>query len=265
MDITAFGDSYSDKGLNMYNIYISNVKLLAGDKAWLTLPDSLVKEGEYRIRVLTPLSNYYEKTSFSFHIGVSRTASFYRNNHVTEEQLNNLISGKRYIFVGRVEPLTYKVSKDSTISSFCIGDDTLYDWIFQAFQLFPLLTVIENVCYPMELCGVMPKDAKERARLLLERVCITEEKHNRFPSNLSGGEQQRVAIARSLSTGAKTLLADEPTGNLDAINTKNIMEILRGLAHNDGCCVIVVTHDPEVSESADIVYRMKDGVLTRER
>lgn len=137
--------------------------------------------------------------------------------------------------------------------------------IFQAFQLFPLLMVIENVFYPMELCGVMPKDAKERARLLLERVCITEEKHNRFPSNLSGGEQQRVAIARSLSTGAKTLLADEPTGNLDAVNTKNIMEILRGLAHNDGCCVIVVTHDPEVSESADIVYRMKDGVLTRER
>jgi ABC-type lipoprotein export system ATPase subunit len=137
--------------------------------------------------------------------------------------------------------------------------------IFQAFQLFPLLTVIENVCYPMELCGVMPKDARERAKALLERVGITEEKHNRFPSNLSGGEQQRVAIARSLSTGAKTLLADEPTGNLDAVNTKNIMEILRGLAHNDGCCVIVVTHDPEVSESTDIVYRMKDGVLTRER
>ncbi len=137
--------------------------------------------------------------------------------------------------------------------------------IFQAFQLFPLLTVIENVCYPMELCGVMPKDAKERAKVLLERVGITSEKHNRFPSNLSGGEQQRVAIARSLSTGAKTLLADEPTGNLDAVNTKNIMEILKGLAHNDGCCVIVVTHDPEVSESADIVYRMKDGTLTKER
>ena len=111
----------------------------------------------------------------------------------------------------------------------------------------------------------MPKDAKDRARVLLERVGITEEKHSRFPSNLSGGEQQRVAIARSLSTGAKTLLADEPTGNLDAVNTKNIMEILKGLAHNDGCCVIVVTHDPEVSECADTVYRMKDGTLIKER
>lgn len=135
--------------------------------------------------------------------------------------------------------------------------------IFQAFQLFPLLTVMENVCYPMELCGAEPKQARERAKALLESVGISEEKHNRFPSNLSGGEQQRVAIARSLSAGAKTLLADEPTGNLDAANTGNIMEILRSLSHNEGCCVIVVTHDPEVSESADVVFSMKDGKLTK--
>ncbi|NLO48686.1 MAG: ABC transporter ATP-binding protein [Clostridiales bacterium] len=133
--------------------------------------------------------------------------------------------------------------------------------IFQAFQLFPLLTVLENVCYPMELCGVKPADARERAKILLERVGITKDKHNRFPSNLSGGEQQRVAIARSLSAGAKTLLADEPTGNLDVANTEKIMEILQGLSHNDGCCVIVVTHDQEVSGIADVVFTMKDGAL----
>ncbi|MDD6189721.1 MAG: ABC transporter ATP-binding protein [Clostridiales bacterium] len=137
--------------------------------------------------------------------------------------------------------------------------------IFQAFQLFPLLTVTENVCYPMELCGVKPKEARERAKLLLDSVGITGDKQKRFPANLSGGEQQRVAIARSLSAGAKTLLADEPTGNLDEANTKNIMEILKALAHDDGCCVIVVTHDPEVAEVSDVVYRMKDGVLSRER
>jgi putative ABC transport system ATP-binding protein len=136
--------------------------------------------------------------------------------------------------------------------------------IFQAFHLFPLLTVIENVCYPLELCGVSPADAKLRASALLERIGITEEKHKRFPSNLSGGEQRRVAIARALSVGAKTLIADEPTGNLDTSNTANIMEILRELAHNDGCCVIVVTHDHEVAASADVVYRMRDGVLSIE-
>ncbi len=135
--------------------------------------------------------------------------------------------------------------------------------IFQAFHLFPLMTVIENVCYPMELCGLHPKEAKERARPLLESVGIGAEKFSRFPANLSGGEQQRVAIARSLASGAKTILADEPTGNLDAANTVNVIEILRQLAHEKGCCVIVVTHDTEVSALADIVYRVKDGALTR--
>ena len=98
--------------------------------------------------------------------------------------------------------------------------------IFQAFQLFPLLTVMENVCYPMELNEVALKDAKERAKTLLSSVGIQEEKLRRFPANLSGGEQQRVAIARSLATGAGILLADEPTGNLDGENSRNVVEIL---------------------------------------
>jgi putative ABC transport system ATP-binding protein len=137
--------------------------------------------------------------------------------------------------------------------------------IFQAFHLFPLLTVIENVCYPMELCGVSPKDAKPHAAKLLESVGITKEQMKRFPSKLSGGEQQRVAIARSLSTGAKILLADEPTGNLDTTNSENIMEILHSLARNEGYCVIIVTHDLEIAEAADIVYKMKDGELTKSK
>ena len=133
--------------------------------------------------------------------------------------------------------------------------------IFQAFQLFPLLTVMENVCYPMELMGIPQKDAKPRAEEFLLRVGITKEQMKRFPSHLSGGEQQRVAIARSLASGAKILLADEPTGNLDGANTENIMDILRSLARDDGYCVIVVTHDMEVAETADVVYRMRDGAI----
>jgi putative ABC transport system ATP-binding protein len=131
--------------------------------------------------------------------------------------------------------------------------------IFQAFHLFPLLTAIENVCFPMEICGVASKDAKPRAMMLLESVGITNEQMKRFPSKLSGGEQQRVAIARSLASGARIILADEPTGNLDIANTKNIIEILHDLAHNKGYCVIIVTHDLEVAETADVVLRMKDG------
>ena len=133
--------------------------------------------------------------------------------------------------------------------------------IFQAFQLFPLLTVMENVCYPMELNEVALTDAKERAKTLLASVGIQEEKLRRFPANLSGGEQQRVAIARSLATGAGILLADEPTGNLDGENSRNVVEILTRLAHEEGYCVIIVTHDPAIAEASDVVYRMADGVL----
>lgn len=136
--------------------------------------------------------------------------------------------------------------------------------IFQAFCLLPLLTVRENVCLPMEMQGIPEADARERAAEALVKVGIEESKHKRFPSALSGGEQQRVAIARSLCSGAPVLLADEPTGNLDGENTRVVMDILRRLAHEEGRCVIVVTHDPEVAEAADQVLRMKDGVLTAE-
>ena len=137
--------------------------------------------------------------------------------------------------------------------------------IFQAFQLFPLLTVMENVCYPMELVGVHQKDAKAKAGELLAKVGISEEKWKRYPANLSGGEQQRVAIARSMASGAQVLLADEPTGNLDGENSRNVVELLTKLAHEDNYCVVIVTHDPAIAEASDTVYRMADGVLTQEK
>jgi len=137
--------------------------------------------------------------------------------------------------------------------------------IFQMFQLFPLLTITENVCYPMELQGARPRDAKPKAERLMKSLGITQDQFKRYPSKLSGGEQQRVAIARSLATGAKIMLADEPTGNLDAANTENIMAILSKLAHDEGYCVIVVTHDLDVAGTADIVYQMRDGKLKETR
>ena len=136
--------------------------------------------------------------------------------------------------------------------------------IFQAFQLFPLLTVLENVCFPMEANGVKQKEAKAKAKELLTSVGISEEQYQRYPANLSGGEQERVAIARALSSGAGIILADEPTGNLDTANGNQVMEILLRLAHEEGRCVIVVTHDMDIAAQADEVWRMKDGALALE-
>ena len=134
--------------------------------------------------------------------------------------------------------------------------------IFQAFHLFPLLTALENVCYPLEVNGISRKVAEDRAQELLESVQISEDKYKRYPANLSGGEQQRVAIARALSSGTQVLFADEPTGNLDVANGKAVMEILHKLANKEGYCVVVVTHNMEIARASDRVLQMSDGILT---
>ena len=131
--------------------------------------------------------------------------------------------------------------------------------IYQNYNLFPLLTVQENIQYPLDLKRTPKKEAAILAREVRERVELSASYDKRLPSHLSGGEQQRVAIARTLAQGCKIILADEPTGNLDSTNTRNIVEILRSLAHDDGCTVIIVTHDPAVAEQADVVLQMKDG------
>lgn len=136
--------------------------------------------------------------------------------------------------------------------------------IYQNFSLFPLLTVTENIMYPMELCGISGKPAEKKAYELAAKVSLPETLMNRFPGMISGGEQQRVAIARALSMDRKLILADEPTGNLDGDNSDAVMEVLTRLAHEEDCCVIIATHDPSVVERTDIVYRMSGGILSQD-
>ena len=135
--------------------------------------------------------------------------------------------------------------------------------IYQDFALLPLLTVQENIQYPMALCGVPPQEAAQQARELARRVSLPEELLDRYPSRISGGEQQRVAIARSLTLDRRLLLADEPTGNLDSENSDIVIDLLRRLAHEEDRCVIVVTHDLSVMDQADVTYRVRDHRLER--
>ena len=135
--------------------------------------------------------------------------------------------------------------------------------IYQSFQLLPLLTALENVMFPMELLNIKNKEAKEKAMSLIEEVGIDSSRFNNYPKMLSGGEQQRIAIARALATSSKVILADEPTGNLDTENGNNVIDILMKLAHDKDYCVIVITHDLSISEKADCIYRMQDGVLLK--
>lgn len=128
--------------------------------------------------------------------------------------------------------------------------------VFQSFNLLPGLSAIENIILAMNVSGVKDKDKKALAIELLESVGLNEEKWCRRVLKLSGGDEQRVAIARSIAYDANGIIADEPTGNLDKKTGTDIMAIFKDLA-KQGKCVIIVTHSNNVAKMADAVYELK--------
>ena len=134
--------------------------------------------------------------------------------------------------------------------------------VFQAFNLITNSTAIENIVLSMQISGSREKDKKAYACALLEKVGIDRETASRKILKLSGGEQQRVGIARALAHNPDIIIADEPTGNLDTETENDVLKILASLAHNEGKCVIIVTHSKKVSSVADKILGMKDGNLT---
>jgi lipoprotein-releasing system ATP-binding protein len=134
-------------------------------------------------------------------------------------------------------------------------------FVFQFHYLLKDFTALENVMLPAYIAGMKKKDALEKARLLLADVNL-EKRLNHFPSQLSGGERQRVAVARSMVNDPDIVLADEPTGNLDALNSAAVAELLYAGAEKWGKSLIVVTHDEKVAERAMIRYTLEGGVLS---
>ncbi len=132
--------------------------------------------------------------------------------------------------------------------------------IFQSFQLIPYLNVLENVLLPMAITGVKKKLQHEMAYDVLEKVGL-EGKAHRLPDEISGGEQERVAIARAIVNRPPILLADEPTGNLDTRTTEEVMNLLTRLNREDGLTVVMVTHDQENCLFADRILHVRDGKL----
>jgi len=130
--------------------------------------------------------------------------------------------------------------------------------VFQAFNLIPTLSAAENVSLPLLLDGHSPREVSARADGLLDRLGLSHRREHR-PDVMSGGEQQRVAIGRALVTDPAVILADEPTGNLDSVNSRAVCELLRDLAVRDGKTIVLVTHEPSVAAYAHEVAIMKDG------
>jgi putative ABC transport system ATP-binding protein len=129
-------------------------------------------------------------------------------------------------------------------------------FVFQAFHLMPSLTALENILAPMEIRGL--RDAQARARRLLEDVDLVARAHH-YPSQLSGGEQQRVAVARAFANGPSILLADEPTGNLDSRNGRHVFEMMVEMNRKRKATLVLVTHDHELAALADRQISLRDG------
>ena len=133
--------------------------------------------------------------------------------------------------------------------------------IYQNYNLFPLLTVSENIQYPLKLRHMDKAEAKALAKETRSRVELPEAYDNRLPKQLSGGEQQRVAIARTLAQGCNIILADEPTGNLDGVTSREILSILQQL-HAGGQTIVMITHDDGIAAAAPRQMRMEQGRLS---
>jgi len=137
-------------------------------------------------------------------------------------------------------------------------------FVFQSYQLIPTLTAEENVLLPAELAGETNGNAVARARMLLDTVGLKDRKDH-YPVQLSGGEQQRVALARAFVRRPPLLLADEPTGNLDSVNGRQILELLLALNRSEGATLVLVTHDRELADHATRIITLKDGLIVSDQ
>ncbi|MDY6834745.1 MAG: ABC transporter ATP-binding protein [Chloroflexota bacterium] len=137
-------------------------------------------------------------------------------------------------------------------------------FVFQSYNLLPVLSVVENIELPLLVSGVRQHDARKQATSALELVSLSDERDKR-PAELSGGQQQRVAVARALVNEPAIVWGDEPTGNLDSEKAMEIMKVLRRLNKEKGQTFVLVTHSPEVGDLTDRIIRMRDGVIESDK
>ena len=178
--------------------------------------------------------------------------------------LLNMLTGVDHLSSGEV----IFHANGSPVSLHQMSEDKIAFWrghnlgvVFQSFQLLPMLTLVENITLPMDLCGKFnPKQSRERALELLRLVEI-EDHANKLPAHISGGQQQRVAIARALANDPPVLVADEPTGSLDSVTAEHVFEVFEHLVSDLGKTIVMVTHDQSLAPRFTRTLRLADGEL----
>jgi putative ABC transport system ATP-binding protein len=177
-----------------------------------------------------------------------------------------MITGVDHLTAGEVIVHT----NGSSVSIHRLSEDKIADWrgrnlgvVFQSFQLLPMLTLVENITLPMDLCGKFsPRQSRARALELLRLVEI-EEHADKLPSQISGGQQQRVAIARALANDPPMVVADEPTGSLDSTTAEHIFEVFEHLVSDLGKTIVMVTHDQTLASRFTRTLGIVDGELVQ--
>ena len=211
------------------------------------------QHGETRIAALAGVSLDIPKGQFAVIMGPSGSG---------KSTLLHLIGGLDRPSSGDV------VVDGRTISQMSDDDATVFrrtktGVVFQFFNLLPTLTAVENVVLPLMLDGRRIREAGERAAELLVKVGL-EQRRTHLPEEMSGGEIQRLAIARALAFAPPILLADEPTGNLDSKNGEAILQLLRKINREDACTIVMVTHSQETAACGDRIIFLRDGLIEKE-
>lgn len=208
------------------------------------------RRGDQIIQVLKNISIDINKGEFLALMGPSGSG---------KTTLLNLIAG-----IDRADSGIIKVGGIDIISlseiELAYWRTTNVGFIFQLYNLIPVLTAFENVELPLLLTGLSRKERREHVEMALRMVNL-EDRMNHYPGQLSGGEQQRVAIARAIIPDPTILVADEPTGDLDRVSAEEILELMERLVHELGKTIIMVTHDPRAAKMAHIIRHLDKGVL----
>ena len=191
----------------------------------------------------------------SFHIAKGRAVAITGPSGSGKSTLLGLIAGLDAPTTGRISLEGVDITRLSEEQLARLRGERV-GIVFQFFHLLPSLTAYENVLVPMEIFGV--RDAGSRARALLDDVGLGNRGHH-YPSQLSGGEQQRVAIARALANDPPIVLADEPTGNLDSVTGRQVIDLLVSINRTRGRTLVLVTHDAELAAFADEAIALRDG------
>ena len=213
----------------------------------------IYKMGEVEIKALNNISLEISKSQFVSFIGPSGSG---------KTTMLNLFGVLDKPTLGTLKVIGTDISKLNYVERAKFRGEHL-GFIFQNFNLIPVLTVYENVEYPLVMVKSLPqKERKEKVLSLLDAVGMLDQK-DKLINQISGGQKQRAAIARALTTDPKIVLADEPTANLDHESAYKVMSLMKKLSHEIGTTFIFSTHDPKIVKEVDITYTLEDGILTK--